>query len=109
MTRIERHLEALATEMLEEMVGYETRPSNPNILHISRADGGLNLPAIYTLYKKLLDSKQCQLLTSNNSTVRDLAEKNLESDKAFIIREIFKPVVEILQTIVEDPSHNRIA
>ena len=76
MPWIERHLEALATRYLKKWPGM-TRHSN--ILHIPRAEGGLNLPAIFTLYKKFQVSKQCQLLTSNDSTVRHLAEKNLES------------------------------
>ena len=87
MTWIEKHQEALATGYLKKWSGMP-QPTNPNIFHIPRAEGGLNLPAISTLYKKLHVTKQCQLLTYD-PTVWHLAEKNLESEMAFIIRKKF--------------------
>ena len=82
-----------------------TRSTNHNILHILIAEG-LHFLAISTLYRS---SKQCQLLTSNDSTVRHMAEKNLESEMAFIIRKKFKSAVEVQQVMPEDPSLNRRA
>ena len=40
---------------------------------------------------------------------RQLAEKNLESEMAFVIRKKFKPAVEVQQDMVEAPFHNRRA
>ena len=108
MTWIERHLEALATRCLKKCSGM-TRPTNHNILHIPRANGSLNLPAIYTLYKKRLVSKQCQILTANDPTMKDMAEKNQESEMSSIITEKFKPAIEEQQAMVEDPPRNRRA
>ena len=78
------------------------------MFYILRSEGGLQLPSISTLYKKLQVSKHCQLLTSKDTTVRHLAEKNLETEIKFI-RKIFKLSIEVQQTMVEDPSQSRKA
>ena len=106
MTWIERHLEALAMRYLKKW-SVMTRPTNPNILHIPKAEGGRNIPAISTLYKKLQVTKQCQLLTSSDPTVRHLAEKKLESEMALLGRN--KPALVVQQVMAEDPSSNRRA
>ena len=104
---VKRQFEATATRYLKRWTGL-TKSANPNIFYIPRSEGGLQLPSISTLYKKLQVSKHCQLLTSKDATVRHLAEKNLET-KIKSIRKIFKPSTEVQQTMVEDPSQSRKA
>ena len=103
---VKRQLEATATRFLKRWAGL-TKSTNSNIFYIPRSEG-LQLPSISTLYKKLQVSKHCQLLTSNDATVRHLAEKNLETESKSI-RKIFKPSIEVKQTMVEDPSQRRKA
>ena len=104
---VKRQLEATATRYLKRWSGL-TKSANPNIFYIPRSEGGLQLPSISTLYKKLQVSKHCQLLTSKDATVRHLAEKNLETEIKSI-RKIFKPSIEVQQTMVEDLSQSRKA
>ena len=63
ITWIEEKLDALATRYLKRWAGL-ARPTNPNVLFLSTKERGLNLLSISTLYKSLLVSRQCHLLTS---------------------------------------------
>ena len=70
---VERQLEVTANRYLKRWTGL-TKLTNPNIFYIPRSEGGLQLPSISTLYKKLQVSKHCQLLTSKDATVRHLVK-----------------------------------
>ena len=70
---------SLSTRYLKRWTGL-TKSANPNMFYIPRSEGGLQLPSISTLYKKLQVSKHRQLLTSKDATVRHLAENNLETE-----------------------------
>ena len=104
---IKRQLDATSTSYLKRWTGL-TKSANPNMFYIPRSEGGLQLPSISTLYKKLQASKHSQLVTSKDTTVRHLAEKNLETEIKSI-RKIFKPSMEVQQTMVDDPSWSRKA
>ena len=56
------------------------------------------------------ERENCHLLTSKDATVRHLAEKkNPLETEIKSIRKIFKPSIEVQQTMVEDPSRSRKA
>ena len=70
--------------------------------------GGLNLPALSSLYKRLQVSRQCQFLTSPDPCVRHIAEKQLQAE-ALQTRKKFKPAVVVRDAMVEDPDTSRKA
>ena len=53
------------------------KSANTAMLYMMLSSGGLNLPSLTTLYKKLQVSRQCQLLTSSDPCVRRIAEQYL--------------------------------
>jgi len=63
ITWIERELEATATHYLKKWTDL-AKSANTAMLYLPQKMGGLNLPTLISLYKRLQDSWQCQLLTS---------------------------------------------
>ena len=59
-----------------------------------------------SLYKCLQCSRQCQLLTSSDPTVRRIAEDNLQLE-IITQRKKFKPAVMVRDTMIDDPSFTR--
>ena len=102
---IKRNLEAPATRYLKRWAGL-TRSTNPNLLYLPRSSGGLNLPVITSLYKKLQVSKQTQILMSGDPCVRRIAEKGLQLDMQ-AKRSKFLPAVEVNNTLIDDLSLTR--
>ena len=107
LTWVKRNLEAVATSYLKKWSGL-ARPANTAILYMRSSSGGLNLPSLSTLYKKMQVSRQCQLLTCSDPCVRLLAERHLQSE-ARSTRKTFCPAVEVRETMKEDPGANRIS
>ena len=105
ITWLERELEALATKFLKKWSGL-ARPANTALLYLPSAMGGLNLPALSSLYKRLQISRQCQLLTSADSCVRHIAEHHLKEEDQRL-RKKFKPVVFVRDVMAEDPGRPR--
>ena len=103
---IERQLEASATQYLKKWAGM-VKSANPNLLYLSKQSGGLNLPAITTLYKQLQVSRQSQLLLSSDPCVRKIAEKNFQSE--MIKQKKFSPALEVWNNMQVDPSLTRKA
>ena len=99
ITWIQRQLEATATRYLKRCAGI-AKSANPNILYLPYKLGGCQLPAITSLYKCLQVSKQSQLLTSNDATVRHIAEEGLQMELKTVRRK-FRPAVEVQQTLVK--------
>ena len=81
---VEKHANSLATKYLKKWSGL-ARPANTSILYLSHKMGGLNLPLISTLHKKLQVSRQSQLLTSRDPAVRNMAERALLKDSQMMI------------------------
>ena len=75
---IEWNLVSVANRFLKRWVGL-ARSANVNILYLN---GGLNLPSILCRYKCLQVSRQCQLQSSADPTVRLIAEKSLLREEA---------------------------
>ena len=61
LTWVERELKADATKFLKKWAGL-ARSANTALLYLPCKMGGLNLPALSSLYKRLQASRQCQLL-----------------------------------------------
>ena len=68
--------------------------------------GGLNLPLISTLYKRLQVVRQSQLLTSPDACVRHMAEKTLQNDLT-LQRSKFKANVRVRDVMVGNPDFTR--
>lgn len=54
------------------------KSANTSLLYLSKKEGGLDLPSLSSLYKRLQVSRQCQLLTSEDPCVRRIAEDDLQ-------------------------------
>ena len=66
----------------------------------------MNFPSISTLHKRLQVSKQAQILTSVNASVRDLAEIELHQNLSLSRRE-FKVSVAVQEVMMMDPDFTR--
>ena len=69
--------------------------------------GGLNIPSISTLYKKLQVSRHAQLLSSADACVRHLAERGLQRDLA-LTRKKFKAGAVVQEVMMMDPDYTTI-
>ena len=69
-TWMERQVDSLVTGYLKRWSGL----ANTALLYLPRSLGDLKLPSPSTLHKRLQVSWQCQLLTSQDSCMRFLAE-----------------------------------
>jgi len=107
ITWIEKEIEGRATSFLKKWAGL-TRSANVHILYLPQRNGGLNLPSLTSIYKRLQVSKACQLLTSADPTVRRIAEKNLLSELSAKRRK-FLPAVVVQQVMQTDPDRSRPA
>ena len=76
--------------------------------YLPQRDGGLNLPSPSSLYQCLQVSRQCQLLTSADPTVRFIAEENLKLEMASK-RKKFRPAMVVQEVMKDDPSQTRRA
>ena len=76
---VERNLQAIATKYLKKWAGL-AKSANPNLLYLSQNCGGLGLPALSSVHKRLQVSRHCQLLTSRDPCVRFIAENNLQEE-----------------------------
>ena len=101
---IRKNLEALATSFVKKWAGL-AKSANTAILYLPRKLGGLNLPSISTLHKRLQVSRQAQLLTSADACVRHLAERELHQDLSLSRR--FKASVAVQEVMMMDPDFTR--
>ena len=106
-TWIKRHLQPIATRFLKKWAGL-AKSANPNLLYLSRKQGGLEMPALSSLHKRLQVSRQCLLLTSPDPCVRFIADKNLKKELS-TKRAKFRPATEVRETMCKDPSMTRRA
>ena len=92
----------MTTRYLKRWAGL-TKSANTAILYLPHPMGGLNLPLPSILHKTLQVSCQSQLLTSRDSCVRHLAERNLKRELT-LTRKSFRPA-----TVVRDKSLRKVA
>lgn len=79
------------------------KSTNITLLYLPTRRGGLNLPALTSLDKRLQVSHQSQLLMSPDGSVRLLVERNLQHELSMMNKK-FKPAVTVCNAMVEDPS-----
>ena len=106
-TWMERQVDSLVTGYLKRWSGLG-KSANTALLYLPRLLGGLNLPSPSTLHKRLQVSRQCQLLTSQDSCVRFLAERGLKNELS-LVRKKFRPAVEAREALKISPGCSRKA
>ena len=99
---VEKHLDPLASQSLKKWSGL-ARSANTVLLHLSGKDGGLNLPQLSSLHKRLQVSRQSHLLTSRDNCVRHMAEKALQKDLS-LSRAKFRASKEVREAMCLDPG-----
>ena len=97
--------DTMTTRYLKRWAGL-TKSANTAILYLPHSMGGLNLPLPSILHKTLQVSRQSQLLTSRDSCVRHLAERNLKRELT-LTRKSFRPATVVRDILVDNPDHNR--
>ena len=105
LTWVKRNLEAKATTFLKKWSGL-AKSANTAMLYMRLSSGGLNLPSLTTLYKKLQVSRQCQLLTCSDPCIRRIAEQHLQNEER-CVRKVFRPAIEVREAMKENPGANR--
>ena len=107
ITFVEKDLMVLATRYLKKWAGL-AKPADPSCLYLPKSTGGLELPSLVTMYKKLQTSKAATLMMSQDSTVRHLASSltRREREKQ---REAFQPYREVVDVLKEEPGASRKA
>ena len=98
-------LESVATRFLKKWSGV-ARPANTARLYLPKEEGGLALPPISLLYKRLKVSQGGLLLTSRDRVTQRLAHRTLQKEEAQV-RVQFKPVTLCREVMVEDPGARR--
>ena len=88
-TWMEQQVVSLVTVYLKRLSGLG-KSANTALLYLPRSLGGLNLPSLSTLHKRLQVSRQCQLITSRDSSVRFLADRALKRELC-LARKKFRP------------------
>jgi hypothetical protein len=103
-TWMEQQVDAMVTRYLKRWSGLG-KSANTALLYLPRAMGGLNLPSLMTLHKRLQVSRQCQLLVSQDSCVRFLADRGLKRELS-LARKKFRPAKRAREALVINPGGN---
>ena len=106
-TWMERQVDSLVTGYLKRWSGLG-KSANTALLYLPHSLGGLNLPSPSTLHKRLQVSRQCQLLISQDSCVRFLAERGLKQELS-LARKKFRPAMEAREALKISPGCSRKA
>ena len=104
-TWMEQQVDAMVTRYLKRWSGLG-KSANIALLYLPRTMGGLNLPSLMTLHKRLQVSRHCQLLVSQDSCVRFLADRGLKRELS-LARKKFRPVKQAREALVINPGGNR--
>ena len=107
ITWVEKELDSLTIRFLNRWAGL-SKPANTAILYLPRSMGGLNLPLLSTLHKKLQVSRQCQLITSRDGCVRFLADRTLGCELS-LSRKKFRPAAAARDVLEASPGGSRKA
>ena len=99
------HSPATDHPLLEE-VEWLRQDGRPNKLFLPKANGGLDLPELTTVYKKLHAAKAANSMCSRDSMVRGIAtQKTLQERHQK--RPAFHPYTQVVEAMKEDPGANR--
>ena len=99
---VESSLDPLATKYLKQWLGL-AKPADPSRLYLPQNLGGLGLPSIAGLYKKLQVGKAALMMTSRHRGVQLASRKALEKEAhSQVVR--FKPAMIVQQEFAKDPA-----
>ena len=101
---LEKELQPVATKFLKRWAGL-TRSANTAILFLPAKKGGLALPSLVSLYKKLKSSLMAQFFSSSNPNIRQVAKLRLETESASV-RAKFRPGTLVNRVRAEDVTRN---
>ena len=99
---LQNHLQPAATRFLKRWSGL-ARSADPNRLFLPKANGGLELPHLVTMYKKIHAAKAGSHMYSGDSAVRAIATQNTLHESQ-LQRALFRPHQEVVGVMKEDPS-----
>ena len=102
---ITKCLGATATRFLKKWSGL-SRPADPSRLYLPKKHGGLGLPSISTLYRKMRSSVACQLLTSRVPITQQVTKMEAQKEESQR-RAAFKPMLTARETMCDDPGAKR--
>ena len=99
---LQSQLQPIATRFLKRWSGL-ARSADPNRLFLPRANGGLELPHLVTMYKKLHASKAGSHMLSSDSSVRAIATQ-VTLRESQLQRVSFRPHQVVVGVMEEDPG-----
>ena len=102
---VQSTLETRATHFLKRWSGL-AKSADPARLYVPKSEGGLQLPSLTLLYKKLKVSQASLMLTSRDRVIQHVARKSIQSEENQQ-RPIFKPMVLVRDVMADDPGVSR--
>ena len=105
MLWVTKCLEATATRFLKKWSGL-CRSADPSRLYLPKKNGGLDLPNIATLYKKIIVSTACQLLLCCDPTTQQVCKRQVLKEEAQK-RATFTPMLMAREVVAADPGAGR--
>ena len=100
MSWVETTLQPIATRFLKRWCGL-ARSANTGCIYLSKEKGGLELPSLLTLYKKLHVSKAAAYTCSRDPVVRAIASQKTRKE-ATQMRPSFRPYQVVVSAMQED-------
>ena len=102
---LQKTLQPIATRYLKRWSSL-SRSADPNRLFLPKSNGGLELPHLVTVYKKIHAAKAGSHTYSSDSTVRAIATQDTLHE-AKLQRVLFRPHQEVVEVMKEDPGASR--
>ena len=102
---LQNTLQPIATRYLKRWSGL-SRSADSNRLFLPKSNGGLELPHLVTVYKKIHAAKAGSHMYSSDSTVRAIATQDTLHE-AKLQRVLFQPHQEVVEVMKEDPGASR--
>ena len=102
---LQNNLQPIATRYLKKWSGL-SRSADPNRLFLPKSNGGLELPHLVTVYKKIHAAKAGSQMYSRDSTVQAIATQDTLRE-ANLRRALFRPHQEVVEVMREDPGASR--
>ena len=102
---LQNQLQPIATRLLKRWSGL-AKSADPNRLFLPKANGGLELPHLVTVYKKIHTAKAGSHMYSGDSAVRAIAPQNTLHELQ-LHRALFRPHQEVVGAMKEDPGASK--
>ena len=99
---LESKLQPIATKYLKKWCGL-AKSADTGCMFLPKEHGGLNLPSLTTIYKKLQVTKAVAYTSSRDPLVRAIASRETRRE-ATLQRPAFKPFQEVITAMQDDPG-----